>query len=155
MARDRVGEGPGVLVVALQEAPARLAVIGEGLAALIGQTSGLAGLQVDILAGLQILAVIIHPLHHHQAAPASFGLVGHRGASTRLGGLAGRHGLGGRGALAPLGAQGRAGQQQRPDQDHQHRQRGDEDGPGRRGWRAVAGKATEEQRMTRHEVSLG
>jgi hypothetical protein len=77
--RDGVGEGAGVLEFALEEAPAGLAVVGEGPAAPIGKAGSLAGLQVDVLAGLQVAAKIVDAFHHHQLAPGGFARLGGEG----------------------------------------------------------------------------
>ncbi len=77
--RDGVGEGAGVLEFALEEAPAGLAVVGEGPAAPIGEAGRLAGIQVDVLAGLQVATEIVHAFHHHQLAPGGFARRGGKG----------------------------------------------------------------------------
>jgi hypothetical protein len=60
--RDRAREGACLGELRLQEAPARLDVVGKGRAAPIRETGRLAGLQLDPLEDLEVLTEVVRPL---------------------------------------------------------------------------------------------
>ncbi len=70
---DGRGEGAGLAGTLLQEAPAGLGVISEGLAAGIGQAGRLAGVEFDLLEGLVVFAEEVGPLGDHHLAPCPQG----------------------------------------------------------------------------------
>ena len=102
-------EGPQVLELVLEEAPARLGVVGEGAAGGGGETGRFADLQVDLFQDLQVTTEVVCILHQEQLPNRCRA----RALSGALGGaLSGA--LGGNGS-----GQGPDGHQQREQQENQ------------------------------------